>query len=123
MNYYDITEDEWKLIKDKLPGKAGDRGRPPDDNRAFIRAIFWIARTGSPWRALPPAYGKWSSIHKRFLRWAKAGVWQRIFDTIPSSSNKENGWVMLDSTLIRAHQHAAGAKKKYSNREARSRAR
>ena len=120
---YDITEDEWKLIKDRLPGKAGDRGRHAEDNRAFLRAVFWIARTGAPWRALPPAYGKWSSVHKRFIRWSKAGVWKMIFDTIASSSNKQGGWIMLDSTLIRAHQHAAGARKKYSDREASSRAR
>src|SRR5690242_1760031 len=120
---YDITEDEWNYIKDRLPGKAGDRGRRAQDNRDFLRAVFWIARTGAPWRALPPAYGKWYSVHKRFIRWAKAGVWQMIFDTVVSSSDKKDGCVMLDSTLIRAHQHAAGARKKYSNREAISRAR
>jgi transposase len=55
---YDITEDEWRLIKDRLPGKAGDRGRHAQDNRAFLTAVFWMASTGAPWRALPPTYGK-----------------------------------------------------------------
>ena len=106
---YDLREDQWKRIKDSLPGKVGDRGRSCVDNRKFIGAIMWIARTGSPWRALPKEYGKWSTVHKRFMRWAKAGVWQMIFNTL--SVDEDTEWLMLDSTMIRAHQHAAGARK------------
>jgi transposase len=98
---YDITEDEWKLIENKLPGKAGDVGHPEEGNRAFLRAVFWIARTDAPWRALPPAYGKWSSVHKRFIRWSKTGVWKMIFDTLATSSKKENGQVMKEASLLK----------------------
>jgi transposase len=108
---YDITEDEWNLIKDKLPGKVGHVGRPAEDNRAFLRAVFWVVGTGISWRSLPPAYGKWSGVHKRFTRWSKDGIWKMIFDTLTASSKKEHGRVLLDSILIRAHQHVAGAKK------------
>ena len=69
---------------------------------------MWIAKTGAPWRDLPPEYGKWSSVHKRFMRWAKNGVWQMIFNTLAVDSDTE--WLMIDSTIVRAHQHAAGAK-------------
>lgn len=118
---YDLRDSQWDVIKDSLPGKVGDRGRSGEDNRAFIRAVMWIGRTGAPWRALPPEYGKWSTIHKRFMRWAKAGIWQMIFNSL--AIDKDNEWIMLDSTIIRAHQHAAGAKKKYRNWYARTRAR
>ena len=118
---YDLRDDQWEAIKDSLPGKVGDRGRRGEDNRRFIAAIMWIARTGAPWRALPPEYGKWSTIHKRFMRWAKAGIWQMIFNTLAVDSDNE--WIMIDSTIIRAHQHSAGARKKYRNRYSRTRAR
>ena len=118
---YDLRDDQWDVIKDSLPGKIGDRGRSGEDNRAFIRAVMWIGRTGATWRALPPEYGKWSTIHKRFMRWAKAGIWQMIFNSL--AIDQDNEWIMLDSTIIRAHQHAAGAKKKYRNWYARTRAR
>lgn len=108
---YDLREDQWAVIKDSLPGKAGDRGRSGDDNRRFVSAVMWVARTGAPWRSLPLSYGKWSTVHKRFMRWSKAGVWQMIFNTL--ASNADNEWIMIDSTIIRAHQHSAGARKKY----------
>ena len=107
---YDLRDDQWERICDSLPGKDGDPGRHGVDNRGFIRAVMWIARTGAPWRALPPEYGKWSSVHKRFMRWAQAGVWQMIFNTLAADEDTE--WLMIDSTMIRAHQHAAGARKK-----------
>lgn len=115
---YDLRDDQWEAIKDSLPGKKGDRGANARDNRGFIRAVMWIAKTGAPWRALPPQYGKWSTVHKRFIRWAKAGVWQMIFNTL--SVDEDNEWLMLDSTMVRAHQHAAGARKKYRNWNARA---
>ena len=118
---YDLRDDQWEAIKDSLPGKAGDRGRRGENNRRFIAAVMWIARTGAPWRALPPEYGKWSTIHKRFTRWAKSGIWQMIFNTLAVDSDNE--WIMIDSTIIRAHQHSAGARKKYRNWYSRTRAR
>jgi len=117
---YDLRDDQWDVINDSLPGKVGDRGRSGEDNRAFIRAIMWIARTGEPWRALPHEYGKWATVHKRFMRWAKAGIWQMIFNSL--AVGEDNEWIMLDSTIIRAHQHSADAKK-YRNWYARTRAR
>ncbi|MDZ5762019.1 IS5 family transposase domain protein [Candidatus Cyrtobacter comes] len=75
---YDLRDDQWEIIKDILPGKSGDRGRRGYDNRGFIRAVMCVARTGGPWRALPVEYGKWPTVHKRFIRWAKAGIWQMI---------------------------------------------
>ena len=103
-----LRDDQWEKIKDSLPGKEGDRGRTAEDNRKFIEAVMWIGRTGSPWRDLPEERGKWSSVHKRFIRWAKSGIWQMIFNTLAVDADTE--WLMMDSTIIRAHQHAAGAK-------------
>ena len=103
-----LRDDQWEKLKDALPGKRGDPGRSAVDNRRFVEAIMWIARTGAPWRDLPPAYGKWSSVHKRFIRWSKNGVWQMIFNTL--SVDVDTEWLMIDSTIVRAHQHAAGAK-------------
>jgi transposase len=102
-----LREDQWERIKDSLPGKAGDVGRT-GDNRCFIEAVMWIGRTGAPWRSLPRVYGRWSGVHQRFRRWAKAGIWQMIFNTLAIDADTE--WLMIDATIIRAHQHAAGAK-------------
>lgn len=108
MQRHTLREDQWERIKDALPGKPGDRGRSCPDNRLFIEAVMWIGRTGAPWRDLPARYGKWSSIHKRFMRWSQKGVWQMIFNTLSAQADTE--WLMIDSTIVRAHQHAAGAK-------------
>ena len=101
-----LREDQWERIKDSLPGKAGDVGRP-GDNRRFIEAVMWLGRTGAPWRELPRADGRWSGVHQRFRRWAKAGIWQMMFTTLAIDADTE--WLMIDATLLRAPQHAAGA--------------
>ena len=101
-----LREDQWERIKDSLPGKAGDVGRT-GDNRRFIEAVMWLGRTGAPWRALPRVYGRWSGVHQRFRRWAKAGIWQMMFNTLAVDADTE--WLMIDAPIIRAHQHAAGA--------------
>lgn len=106
---YDLRDDQWEKIKDSLPGKRPGPGRTAVDNRKFISAVMWIACNGAAWRALPPEYGKWSNVHKRFMRWAKVGVWQMIFNSLAVE------WIMIDSTMIRAHQHAAGARKNTVN--------
>lgn len=103
-----LREDQWDKIKGALPGKRGDPGRSGIDNRRFVEAVIWIGKNGAKWRALPPVYGQWFSVHKRFKRWADKGVWQMIFNTLAASADTE--WLMLDSTIIRAHQCAAGAK-------------
>ena len=101
----DLREDQWERIKDSLPGKAGDVGRT-GDNRRFIEAVMGIGRTGAP--ALAPRVRPWSGVHQRFRRWAKAGIWQMMFNTLAVDADTE--WLMIDATIIRAHQHAAGAK-------------
>jgi transposase len=103
-----LRDDQWERIKDALPGKKSDPGRTGEDNRKFVEAVMWIGRTGVPWRDLPLGIGKWSSVHKRFIRWSSKGIWQMIFNTLAADADTE--WLMIDSTIVRAHQHAAGAK-------------
>jgi transposase len=109
-----LREDQFKRIESALPGFSGTVGRPVKDNRRFVEAAIWIGRNGGRWRSLPMEYGKWSSVHKRFKRWADKGVWQKIFNILAEEADME--WVMIDSTIIRAHQHCAGAKKGLKNR-------
>ena len=104
-----LRDDQWERIKDWLPGKASDRGVTAKDNRQFVEAVLWIARTGAPWRDLPPARGNGHTTYTRFARWTKAGVWDRVFQALSTDQDWEE--VMLDSTAVRAHQHAAGAQK------------
>ena len=96
------------MIEPLLPGKKGDPGKTAEDNRLFVNAVLWIAKTGAPWRDLPERFGKWNSVFQRFNRWCKRGVWQRILDTLGGDPELED--LLLDSTVVRAHQHAAGAK-------------
>ena len=103
-----LNDTQWNKIKDALPGKQGDPGRSGVDNRRFVEAVMWVARNGARWRALPAEYGNWNTVHRRFRRWSSRGVWQMIFNTLAANADTE--WLMIDSTIIRAHQHAAGAK-------------
>jgi putative transposase len=108
MRRHEISDEQWAAIGRVLPGKAGDPGRTAADNRLFFNAVFWIARTGSPWRDLPERFGSWNSAFRRFSRWCKRGVWGRVLESLGGDSELSN--VLLDSTIVRAHQHAAGAK-------------
>jgi putative transposase len=99
---------QWKYIEPHCVGKPEDPGGTGADNRMFIEAVLWIARTGSPWRDLPSIFGNWNSVYVRFNRWSKAGVWQRIFAALSDDPDFE--YLIVDSTIVRAHQHAAGAK-------------
>jgi transposase len=108
MRRHEITDDHWTRIKDLLPGQNGDPGVTAKDNRLFINAVLWIAKTGAPWRDLPERFGNWNSVWRRFDRWARKGVWERVFREL---QDPDLEWLLLDSTVIRAHQHAAGAKK------------
>jgi transposase len=105
---YEMSAAQWQRICDLVPGKAGDPGRTGDNNRLFVNRVLWVLRSGAHWHDLPPRYGKPKSVHKRFCRWAKAGVWQRIFSTL--TADPDNDYLMLDSTLVRAHQQAATGK-------------
>ena len=103
-----LTDAQWQRIEPRVPGKAGDRGATGEDNRRFVDAVLWIARTGAPWRDLPPELGNWNSTWRRFDRWARAGVWERLFAALAEDPDFEH--VILDATIVRAHQHAAGGK-------------
>jgi transposase len=106
---YELTEAQWRRIEDLLPGKAGDRGRTAADNRAFVDGVLWVLRSGAYWCHLPERYGNWKSTHKkRFTHWARAGVWEEIFETL--TSDPKNNYLMIDSTIVRAHQQAATGK-------------
>ena len=103
-----LIDDQWARIFEALPGKMGDPGRSSADNRKFVEAVLWVGRNGARWRALPKEYGHWNSVHRRFRRWSQKGVWQMIFNELAVDADTE--WLMIDSTIVRAHQHAAGAK-------------
>ena len=109
MRRHEITDDHWGRIQDFLPGQAGDPGVTAEDNRLFVNAVLWIAKTGAPWRDLPERFGLWNSVWKRFDRWAKKGAWGRVFEGL---QDPDLEWIIIDSTVVRAHQHAAGAEKK-----------
>lgn len=109
MRRYELTDEEWGRIEDLLPGRLGDPGGHGEDNRLFVNAVIWIARSGAPWRDLPERFGLWNSVFQRFNRWAKAGVWDRVFRALQSPDLQA---LLLDSTVVRAHQHAAGSQKK-----------
>ena len=102
---YELPDAQWQRIADLLPGKIGDPGRSGADNRRFVNGVLWVLRSGAHWHDLLPRYGKWKSVHKRFTRWAKAGVWERVFAQL--TADPDNDYLMLDSTLVRAHQQAA----------------
>ena len=108
MRRYEITDQQWQRVAHLLPGKPGDVGRSAVDNRLFINGVLWMARSGAPWRDLPQRFGPWNSVYRRFRRWAKSGVWQHVFDQL---QEPDLDWLMIDSTVVRAHQHAAGQKK------------
>jgi transposase len=105
---YELSDAQWERIAHLLPGKPGDRGRTGADNRLFVNAVLWVLRSGAWWQDLPERYGKWKTVHKRFTRWAKAGVWERVFDSL--TADPDNQYLMLDTTLVRVHQQAAGGK-------------
>lgn len=108
MRRHEITDSAWERIEPLLPGRAGDVGVTAVDNRLFVNAVYWIAKTGAPWRDLPARFGRWNSVFQRFNRWSKKGVWQRVAEALSEDADLE--WLLIDSTVVRAHQHAAGQK-------------
>ena len=103
-----LSDEQWERIALLLPGKAGDRGRTAVDNRLFLEAVFWIVRTGSPWRDLPERFGPWNSVAKRFRRWARKDVFEKLFEALSGDPDLE--YALVDGTIVRVHQHGAGAK-------------
>ena len=105
---HDINDNVWALLKPHLPGQRGQWGGIARDNRRFINAVFWVLRTGAPWRDLPPDYGKWGSVHQRFIRWRRKGVWEKLLEILIDEPDYE--WLMIDASHIKVHPHATGAK-------------
>src|SRR5487761_2512798 len=110
MRRYALRDDQWDRIEDVLPGRKGHVGVTAKDNRLFVEAVLYRYRAGIPWRDLPERFGDAINIHKRFSRWAKSGVWERVFQYL--AADADNEYAMIDSTIVRAHQHSAGAQKK-----------
>ena len=105
---HDISDSVWDLLKPHLPGRVGAWGGQAKDNRQFINAVFWILRTGAPWRDLPPDYGCWSNTHRRFIRWRDKGMWEKLLEKLVNEPDFE--WLMIDSSHSKVHPHASGAK-------------
>ena len=106
---YALSDAQWDRIKDLLPGRVGHVGRPALDNRLFVEAVLYRYRAGIPWRDLPERFGDFRVIHLRHSRWSQSGVWLRVCEAL--AQDADNEWGMIDSTIVRAHQHAAGARK------------
>ena len=103
-----LRDEQWERIAPLLPGKVGDPGRSGSDNRLFMEAVLYIARTGGPWRDLPDRFGNWNSNFQRFRRWAKKEVFDQVFAALSGDLDFE--YAMVDGTIIRVHQHGTGAK-------------
>jgi transposase len=110
MRRFALRDDQWERIKDFLPGREGHVGGTAADNRLFVEAVLFRYRAGVPWRDLPARFGDWKIVYQRFSRWAKSGVIERIFKLL--ASDPDNEYMMIDATIVRAHQHSAGAQKK-----------
>jgi putative transposase len=103
-----LTDGQWDRIAPHTAGKPGDRGQTGRDTRLFVDAVLWMAREGARWRALPAGYGRWNSVFVRFRRWTRLGVWGRVFQALQGEPDFE--CVLVDSTIVRAHQHSAGGR-------------
>jgi transposase len=107
MARYDLSEFEWKIIEPLLPPSGLGKARV--DDRRVVNGIFYVLRTGTPWRDLPERYGPYTTVYNRFNRWAKKGVWLAMFEAL--AANSPQSMHLIDSSVIRAHQHAAGGKR------------
>ena len=103
-----LSDEQWDKMSGLIIGRPDQRGSTGRNNRMFVEGVLWIVRTGSPWRDLPEAFGEWNSVFRRFSRWSRKGVWQGIFTAMSNDPDFE--YLIIDSTIVRAHQHASGAK-------------
>ena len=111
MQRYALRDDQFSRIESFLPGRPGHVGRNSVvGNRLFVESIIWKFRSGAPWRDVPEQFGAWKNIHTRFSRWARKGVWENLFKAL--ADDPDNECAMIDATIVRAHQHGAGALKK-----------
>lgn len=112
---HELTDAEWDVLRPLLPPQRPRTGRPAKDHRTILNGILWRLKTGAPWRDLPERYGPWQSVYTRFRRWQEAGVWDRLLAAVQAQADARGDldWDLhfLDGTTIRAHPHAAGAKK------------
>ena len=103
-----LSDHQWERISGVIIGRPDQCGSTGRDNRMFVEAVLWIVRTGAPWRDLPDEFGNWNSAFRRFSRWSEKGVWERMFARLADDPDFE--YLIIDSTIVRAHQHASGAK-------------
>ena len=104
---HDISDRVWELLEPHLPGRKGSWGGVAMDNRRFINAVFWILRTGAPWRDLPSEYGGWKNTHRRYCRWRDKGIWESLLEEVITEPDYE--WLMIDASHIKVHPHGTGA--------------
>ena len=105
-----MSNKEWAFFKPFVTVKGPKRGRPAGNHRLVLDGVFWIARTGAPWRDLPDHFGNWNSVYQQFRRWSVSGLWDTMLEALNATGAAESSVQMIDSTIVRAHQHAAGAK-------------
>lgn len=122
MSRRDLTDEQWKRLRPLLPPQKGRRGQPNNDHRPIVNGILWLDRTGAPWRDIPERYGPWQTIATRFYRWRRAGIWDHTLAALRERADQAGDvdWSLhhVDGTIIRAHQHAAGAHKRGSTTRA-----
>lgn len=106
---HELTDGQWAKVEPLLPGRVGDPGRTAVDNRLFVNAVLFVAKTGIPWRDLPERFGRWNSVWRRFDRWCAAGVWPGLAAALGEPDLEE---LHLDSTSVKAQHAAAGARRR-----------
>ena len=108
-----LTEEAWAEIAPILAAIKSRAGSPPVlSDRMFIEAVLYLARTGTPWRDLPEAFGHWDAVYNRFRRWERRGLWRQLWERLQTDASPPTRHLFIDATIVRAHQHAAGALKK-----------
>ena len=105
---YELSAAQWHRVESFLPGRPGRVGVTAKDNRTFVNGVLWMLRSGAHWKDLSPEYGNWKRVHKRFTRWARSAIWEKVFQVL--LDDPDNSYVMIDSTIVRAHQQAACGK-------------